>query len=47
MAGIRSDPGEFTTAEGGGADTVDAAMWNAVGVFVTATTEAPERVPDD
>jgi hypothetical protein len=44
---MRSEPGEFTTADGGGADTVDAAMWNAVGVLVTATTEAPVRLPDD
>src|SRR5690349_13484206 len=44
---MRSAPKVFTTADGGGAVTVAAAMWKAVGVLVTATTEAPVRVPDD
>src|SRR5262249_16245518 len=47
IAGMRSAPKEFTTADGGGAVTVAAAMWNAVGVLATATTEAPVRVPDE
>ena len=44
---MRSVPGEFTTTAGGGAEIVAAAMWNAVGVLVTATTEAPERSPGE
>src|SRR3954453_22707637 len=44
---MRSVPGEFTTADGGGAEAVDAAMGNAVGVLVTPTTNAPVRVPGE
>ena len=45
---MRSVPGELTTAAGGGPETLAVeAMWNAVGVLVTATTEAPDGSPGD
>ena len=45
--GMRSAPGEFTTAAGGGADEALAAMWNGVGVLATATTDRPECSLDE
>ena len=45
---MRRVPGELTTTAGGGPEMLAVeAMWNAVGVLVTATTEAPEGSTGD
>src|SRR6185437_13484886 len=43
---MRRVPGELTTTAGGGPEMLAVeAMWNGVGFLVTATTDAPSRLP--